>query len=194
MGRCFSAIAALSVCLASPAGADWNCDDWVARRGYCVDYVKSRVPSFPVPSGEDDIRRLNNRRVGDVERGDVAIFDLGRYWHVAYVENVHRDRRGNAVAIDVSEKNYGPRMSPDHYRKNWGAGKGSEWKRAVWCGVTKKFGQNGVRTNIPIATVEQVWTPRPSLFQRIRSGKIAGLLDRGREFLRELTGGSEPGS
>jgi surface antigen len=64
-----------------------------------------------------------------VVRGDVAIFDLGRYWHVAYVENVRRDHRGNAISIDISEKNYGPRMTPDHYRKTWGSRHGSEWEK-----------------------------------------------------------------
>lgn len=190
----FLSIITLLSCFCSPCFADWNCDDWVARRGYCVDYVKSRIPSFPIPDGEDDIKRLNNRHVRDVARGDVAIFDLGRYWHVAYVENVHRDGHGNVVAIDVSEKNYGPRMSPAHYRKTWGNGHGSEWKRAVWCGVTKKFGQNGVRTNVPIDTVEQVWTPRPSLAQRIRSGSMTGLLDRTGKFLKSLVDFSGSGS
>jgi hypothetical protein len=185
---------AVLLCSGSPCFADWNCDDWVARRGYCVDYVKSKIPSFPVPDSDDDIKQLNNKQVRDVVRGDVAIFDLGRYWHVAYVENVRRDHRGNAISIDISEKNYGPRMTPDHYLKTWGSRHGSEWKRAVWCGVTKKYGQNGMRTNVPIDTVEQIWTPRPSLSQRIRSGSVTGLLDRAREFMDGLVRFHETGS
>lgn len=177
------ALAAALLCFASPCWAAWDCDDWVERRGYCVDYVKSRIPTFPIPKSEADIRRLNNREVAHIQRGDVAIFDLGRYWHVAYVENVRRDQRGTPVSIDISEKNYGPRMTAEHFRKTWDPARGSEWKRAVWCGVTKKFGQSGMRNNVPIHTVDQVWTPRPSLLQRIG---IAGLLDRVHRFLGGL--------
>lgn len=162
----------LLLCHVIPCFAEWDCDDWVSRRGYCVDYVKSKIPSFPIPTSEKDIMQLKNRDVGKIAPGDVAIFDLGRYWHVAYVEHVHRDQFGKAVAIDVSEKNFGDRLTLSEFRKTWKTPKTGEWKRAQWCGVTKKFDQIGVRRYIDLATIDQVWSPRAG-----NKSKIIRLVD-----------------
>lgn len=97
--------------------ADCTCVDWVKRDGYCVDYVKTRIPAFPIPNNISDIVALNNKEIPEVMAGDVAIFDLGRYWHVAYVEKVHMDQQGRATAIDVSEMNFGGNMSFDEYKQ-----------------------------------------------------------------------------
>ncbi len=159
----------LPLCLASPCWCAWDCDDWERRRGYCVDYVKSRIPSFPIPRSEADVSRLNNRVPARIRRGDVALFDMGRYWHLAYVERVRRDRWGRASSIDVSEWNFGPPLTRESFRATWNQAAPPPWQRAVWCGVTEKFGRSGTRTGIPIQRVDQVWTPSPSLWQRIRS-------------------------
>lgn len=185
-----AAVAILLHCSAIPCRAQWACDDWVARQGYCVDYVKSRIPSFPVPQSDADMGRLNNREVGNIAPGDVAVFDLGRYWHVAYVERVQRDRRGNAIAIDVSEKNFGPRMTAEQYRATWG-GQRNGWERAVWCGVTGMYGRRGLRTDVPIGTVQQVWSPVPQ--RRYWRGGVGALMRGAHQFLvglLGLTGGS----
>lgn len=176
----------LLLCLSSSSSAEWKCDDWVSRRGYCVDYVKSRVPSFPVPTSDADITRLDNKNVGDVAKGDVAIFDLGRYWHVAYVENVHRDHVGTVMSIDVSEKNYGDPLTRLDFTNLWDSSHVSAWKRAVWCGVTTKFGQTSVRSNVPIESVEQIWSPKPSLFHRVKRGKVGQLLDNAQVALKHI--------
>jgi hypothetical protein len=166
--------------------SSWNCDDWVARRGYCVDYVKSRVPSFPLPGSVDEIARLDNKNVKKVAKGDVAIFDLGRYWHVAYVENVYRDKKGNALSIDVSEKNYGEKMTHGVFMKKWDSQQSSDWQRAVWCGVTSKYGQTSMRTNVAIDSVEQIWSPKPSFFHQVRKGSVSGLLGNVRDFVNSV--------
>jgi hypothetical protein len=119
--------------------AGCNCDDWMNRGGYCVDYVKTKIPSFPIPKSVAEITTLKNREISKVEEGDVAIFDLGRYWHVAYVEKVHQDSHGSATAIDVSEMNFGGQISFQEYRNIWNQKNESEWKRALCCGVTKKY-------------------------------------------------------
>ena len=120
MQRCIEILMILvltSVCTDSYAGC--NCDDWMNRGGYCVDYVKTRIPAFPIPKTDAEIAALKNKETAKVEEGDVAIFDLGSYWHVAYVEKVHLDSQGTATAIDVSEMNFGGEISFDEYRNRW---------------------------------------------------------------------------
>lgn len=135
------------------------CDDWVKRGGYCVDYVKSRVPTFPVPKDAAEIALLSNKSSRDVAVGDVAIFFLGRYWHVAYIEKVHLDQQGDPTAIDVSEMNFGERLTEDDYMKEWRLKKTSEWKRAVSCGVTSEYGDIDWRSNVALSSVQQIWSP-----------------------------------
>jgi len=158
--------------------ADSTCDDWVKKDGYCVDYVKSKIATFPVPKDVAEIKLLDNKVNKDVSEGDVAIFDLGTYWHVAYVEKVHVDQLGNATAIDVSEMNFGDRMSLDDYSKKWRPKSRSEWKRAISCGVTKKYGQTGRRTNIALSSVQQIWSPVVAASQVGGAGNPNKLLDK----------------
>lgn len=152
----------LAILLCTNCFADCNCSDWVNRGGYCVDYVRSRIPTFPIPKDVAEISVLKNREVRDVDEGDVAIFDLRHYWHVAYVEKVHRDRYGAATAIDVSEQNFGGQMSFDDYVNRWSPKNESEWKRATCCGVTEEYDLTGVRKNIPLNSVTQIWSPTVS--------------------------------
>jgi len=158
-----------------------SCDDWVKRSGYCVDYVKSKIPAFPVPKDEAEITLLNNKLSKDVEVGDVAIFDLGNYWHVAYIEKVHLDQHGKPTAIDVSEMNFGGRMSLTDYRKKWSPKSRNEWKRAISCGVTKKYGRTGKRTKIALSSVQQIWSPVIAASQAGDAGNTSTLLDRVRQ-------------
>ncbi|NVN92878.1 MAG: hypothetical protein HXX11_20095 [Desulfuromonadales bacterium] len=139
--------------------AGCNCTDWVKRDGYCVDYVKSRIPTFPVPNNVAEIAALKNKKIQEVEEGDVAIFDLGNYWHVSYVEKVHKDLQGNATAIDVSEMNFGGQISLLEYKNKWSPKNEDEWKRALCCGVTNKYDQTSLRNDISLNTVKQIWSP-----------------------------------
>lgn len=139
--------------------AGCNCDDWMNKGGYCVDYIKARIPAFPVPQNIPEIESLKNRDISDVAEGDVAIFDLNNFWHVAYVEKVHLDRQGNATSIDVSEMNFGDQMSFNEYKRKWGQKSRSEWKRALCCGVTDNYDRTSSRKNIALNSVTQIWSP-----------------------------------
>lgn len=139
--------------------ADCNCDDWVNLHGYCVDYVKSRVPSFPVPLSYSEIAELKNRDIRNIAAGDVAIFFTGNFWHVAYVEKVRLDRSGVPAAIDVSEMNYGRQPRYVEYKKRWRRYGRDEWLRAVNCGVTRNYARVDRRRGVPLETVRQVWSP-----------------------------------
>ena len=167
--------------------AGCNCDDWMDRGGYCVDYVKTKIPTFPIPKTDAEIASLKNKETAKVEEGDVAIFDLGNYWHVAYVEKVHLDSQGTATAIDVSEMNFGGQLSFQEYRNKWNRNKESEWKRALCCGVTKKYDQLSRRKNIALDSVEQVWSPDNAASQVISGGRRDGtLLEKVREALNQF--------
>ena len=136
-----------------------NCDVWEERDGYCVDYVKSKISTFPIPNTTAEIAALKSKEIREVKEGDVAIFDLGNYWHVAYIEKVHLDQQGNATAIDVSEMNFGGQLSFDEYKDKWRPRNRSEWKRALCCGITDKYAQTSSRKNVALNTVKQIWSP-----------------------------------
>lgn len=166
--------------------ADCSCDDWVEKGGYCVDYIKTRIPSFPIPKSTTEIAALKNKDIPEVEEGDVAMFNFSNYWHVAYVEKVHLDPQGNAAAIDVSEMNYGDQMSYDEYRKKWKRKSRSEWKRALCCGVTDNYDQTGSRKNIALNTVKQIWSPDPPEFTDVIRERSDAVIDKVREVLNRL--------
>lgn len=135
-----------------------NCDDWMEKGGYCVDYIKSRIPSFPIPY-KDDMVTLKNADVADVTEGDVAIFTVSNYWHVAYVEKVHRNNVGDATAIDVSEMNFGGDLSFPEFKAMSKSKSVAEWYRASCCGITDKYHEVTTRKGININTVKQIWSP-----------------------------------
>lgn len=166
--------------------ADCTCDDWVKRGGYCVDYVKAKIPTFPVPKSVAEITALKNKETAKVEEGDVAIFDLGRYWHVAYVEKVHKDSQGIATAIDVSEMNFGGQMSYGDYKKRWSSKNRNEWKRSVCCGVTKNYDRIDQRRNIALASIGQIWSPVPAAPRETGDEKDETLMERVREAFNQF--------
>lgn len=166
--------------------AGCNCDDWVNRGGYCVDYVKSKIPTFPIPRNEAEISSLKNEEVPAVTEGDVAIFDLGDYWHVAYVERVHMDRQGNATAIDVSEMNFGGQMSFDEYKNRWSPKNENEWKRALCCGVTDKYDQTNLRKNIALSTIKQIWSPVSAASEDVSGRRGNIVVDKVKEVLNRF--------
>lgn len=165
------------------AGA--NCDDWREKRGYCVDYIKTKIPTFPVPQSAAELAALKNRDVPDIAEGDVAIFRYRNYWHVAYVEKVHRDKDGKATALDVSEMNFGRQLSLYEFEDLWNVKSDSEWKRAVSCGVTCNFTKKTSRKNVALSTVKQVWSPASTAANaewkrrvKIVIDKVKGILGR----------------
>ncbi|MBC8017604.1 MAG: hypothetical protein H7X83_03665 [Verrucomicrobia bacterium] len=166
--------------------AGCNCDDWVARGGYCVDYVKTKIPTFPIPKTVAEIAALKNKETSKVTEGDVAIFDLGNYWHVAYIEKVHLDQQGTATAIDVSEMNFDRQISFDEYKNRWDTKNKSEWKRSLCCGVTKKYARISMRKNIALDSVEQVWSPVSAASQESSGGYGDTLMNKAREALNHI--------
>lgn len=166
--------------------AGCSCDDWVKRDGYCVDYVKTKIPAFPIPNTVAEIETLKNKEVTEVAEGDAAIFDLGNYWHVAYVEKVRLDQHGKATAIDVSEMNFGNRMSFLEYKNKWHSKNASEWKRALCCGVTDKYDQTSLRNNISLNVVKQIWSPVIAASEGVSGRSGNAVVDKVREVLNQF--------
>jgi hypothetical protein len=80
--------------------ADDRC--WRTSGGFCTDWIEQLIRT---KRGEARRIRLSTVAARDVSAGDVAVFlDPGHY---AWVENVRRDARGAAVAVDLSEYNRG---------------------------------------------------------------------------------------
>lgn len=101
--------------------------------GYCTDYVNSKLRTRVRGDAET---WPANTPVAEVRPGDVAIFR--REGHVAWVERVVVDR-GRAIAIDVSEQNFG-----------------SGWVNRE-CRVTTNFGKTTFRKGVPLARVDGVY-------------------------------------
>jgi hypothetical protein len=163
--------------------ADCTCDDWVEKEGYCVDYVKHKIPLFHIPHDTTEIAAEKNRAIPDVKSGDVAMFKISNYWHVAYVEKVHLDHHGIATAIDVSEMNFGTQLTLAEFQERWGIRSEREWKRALCCGVTENYGLMSSRQNIPLNTVRQVWSPDAAgvgdkKFTAVVSDKVREVINR----------------
>lgn len=165
---------------------DCACGDWMDKEGYCVDYVKEKIPSFPIPQNTTEIASLKNKEISEISEGDVAIFDFGNYWHVAYVEKVHRNQQGIASTIDVSEMNFGDRMSFVEFRTKWKSANESEWKRALCCGVTDKYDQMGFRKNVALNSVTQVWSPDSVESEHARGRSDRTVVDRVKEVLNRF--------
>ncbi|GEM_PF-1078953 len=141
----------------SYAGCD--CDDWMQKGGYCVDYIKTKIPTFAIPKSVHELETLKNKNIFEVTAGDVAIFELSDRWHVAYVENVHSDRFGLATSIDVTEMNFGQQLSFGAYRNIWKQNSKNEWERSVCCGVTNNYDVIDSRKYVDLNTVKQIWSP-----------------------------------
>jgi len=166
--------------------AGCNCDDWMNKRGYCVDYIKTKIPTFPIPQNIAEISALKNKDIPEIKEGDVAIFDLRNYWHVAYVEKVHLDQQGNATSIDVSEMNFGGRMSFDEYKTKWKRKNRGDWKRAVCCGVTDKYDLTSSRKNVALNTVKQIWSPASATPEGVKGERDDTVFDKAREVLNRF--------
>ncbi|MBJ6725453.1 hypothetical protein JFN93_12100 [Geomonas sp. Red875] len=103
---------------------------------------------------------LKNTTVPNVTEGDVAVFRIKNYWHVAYVEKVHRNLLREPVSIDVSEMNYGGDLSYSEFKATWKSRSKREWKRAAYCcGITDNYGEVTRRDHVDLDTVTQVWSP-----------------------------------
>lgn len=166
--------------------AGCNCDDWMKKGGYCVDYVKTKIPTFPIPQNTTEITALKNKDIPEVSEGDVALFNFSNYWHVAYVEKVHLDQHGNATAIDVSEMNFGDQLSFSEFKNKWKQKSQNEWKRAICCGVTDNYDQTSARKNVALNTVKQIWSPVAAASESAKGEHDDNAFDKIREALNRF--------
>lgn len=166
--------------------AGYDCTDWMNKGGYCVDYVKSIIPAFPIPQNTDEIEDLKNKNIPDVTEGDVALFSIRNYWHAAYVENVHRNQQGDALAIDVREMNFGDQLTFAEFKSNWKSKSTFEWQRAIYCGVTDDYGQTSTRKNVALNTVTQIWSPDTSVPEGGNSWRGKAIVNKVREVLNRI--------
>lgn len=163
-----------------------ECSDWMNKGGYCVDYIKEKIPEFPIPLSTAAIASLKNKPVSEITEGDVAIFNFSNYWHVAYVEKVHRDQQGGAHSIDVSEMNFGDRLTRDEFKAKWKSRNEREWQRAICCGVTDKYDELSFRKNIEVNTVKQIWSPEPDDIEDASGQKGRRVIDKAKEVLNRF--------
>lgn len=183
--KCILIAATVFILSAGTSGAaSCNCDDWMARGGYCVDYIKTRIQTFPLPRNKEEMSVLQNTSVANISEGDVAIFTIKNYWHVAYVEQVHRNPQGEATTIDVSEMNFGGELSFAEFKNGWKSRSKAEWSRALCCGVTDKYAEVSSRKDIDVDTVKQIWSPDDVVPEgaggRVKAivGKVRGVINR----------------
>ena len=162
-----------------------NCDDWMGKGGYCVDYIKTRIPTFPIPY-KDDMAGLKNTGIYDVTEGDVAIFTIKNYWHVAYVETVYRNQRGDATTIDVSEMNFGDKLSFAEFKAKWKSNSQAELNRAFCCGITDNYDQITLRKNIALNTVKQIWSPDDVASEGIGRRRVKAIVGKVREVVNRF--------
>jgi hypothetical protein len=124
------------------ARGEHDCSQWLARKGYSVDYIEQRTGKRP--RGMADTWRGNVDRQ-EVEPGDVVltpIRDKGRRLHASYVEEVRRNTDGSVTAVMVTEWNLGKYVDEA-------------------CLATDHFGRDSGKRPVPIELVVRVW--RPSL-------------------------------
>jgi len=157
----------------------------MGKGGYCVDYVKTRIPAFPIPNKEE-MPNLKNTGISNVTEGDVAIFTIKNYWHVAYVEKVHSNRWGEATAIDVSEMNFGDELTFAEFKDKWKSKSKAEWNRALCCGITDNYDEMSFRKNVDINTVKQIWSPDDVEFEDIGERRIQAIANKVKEVINRF--------
>ena len=168
-----------------------SCDDWMEKGGYCVDYINSRIPVFPSAPNKEEMADLKNTDIADVTEGDVAIFTIKNYWHVAYVEKVQRNQQGEATAIDVSEMNFGDELSFAEFKSKWKSESQAEWNRALCCGITDHYDQVSLRKSVALSTVKQIWSPDDVVSEGVGRQRVKAIFGKVREAINrfvEFTG------
>jgi hypothetical protein len=165
-----------------------NCDDWMGKGGYCVDYIKEKISTFPIPQ-KHEMAKFKNADITDVTEGDVAIFTIKNYWHVAYVEKVHRNLRREATAIDVSEMNFGDELSFAEFKAKWKSNSQAEWNRALCCGITDNYDEISLRKNVALNTVKQIWSPDDVASEGLGGRRVKAIVGKVREVIDQFFDG-----
>lgn len=119
------------------AECDGSCAQY-CNKGYCVDYINKQLHINKSGNAKNWLKDANVCP-DDVQANDVAIFDLGKYGHVALVDYVDGDN------VTLSEWNYGSKLINKE------------------CGVTNEFNTlHSPRRNIPKSSVTKFWRPNGS--------------------------------
>ncbi|QWV95625.1 hypothetical protein KP004_03580 [Geomonas oryzisoli] len=129
---------------------------------------------------------LKNADIADVTEGDVAIFTIKSYWHVAYVERVLRNAQDEPVTIDVSEMNFGDEPTFAEFRSRWKSANREEWSRALCCGITDNYNEITTRKNVAIETVHQIWSPDDAARDGTARRRLKALLGRVKEVINRF--------
>ncbi len=111
---------------------------WIRSGGFCMDYIAKKLGARRTAR----TARLEGVKPEEVARGDVAMFSARA--HYAYVERVVRDEHGAAVAVDLSEYNFGTCWVDEGAM------------------VTEKYGLVNRRASVPLRDVDGGFLrPRP---------------------------------
>lgn len=143
MIRCFffKTAVVISMVFTSYFAIGADCSKYLGR-GYCTDYIQVITGSTQGGNAKDWVSNIEKQ---DVAVGDVAIFTLGAYGHVAFVESVRLDDRGAPQSVDLSEWNYSKEyVDPD-------------------CVVTSSFGITTKRRNVSLNTISGFWRAEGNL-------------------------------
>jgi hypothetical protein len=138
------AVAALSG-LSGPAWSQASsefvnrCAEWVAKKGYSIDYIEQRTKQRPRGNMAQDWRANLDPR--EVRAGDVVFVSsgTGSGQRAEAVDEVLRDGAGAITELKVSSMNFGRMVEPS-------------------CQITENFGKVTQRT-IRFDTVLRAWRP-----------------------------------
>jgi hypothetical protein len=119
----------LLVCAAGGAHAQASqkfqreCAEWVAKKGYSVDYIEQRVGTRP--SGNSASDWVANLDPKDVQPNDVVFMYIqsagGKAQRAEVVDEVLRHPDGSIRALRTSSMNSGPMVEPVcHVTENFG--------------------------------------------------------------------------
>lgn len=100
----FSSTVVFAANQCTPNHKPGDCSCWIKAGGYCTAYIKNKTGK----SQHGDANTwTSNIQSSQVKKGDVAIFRS--LTHVAYIEDVIKDKKGKPVSVKISEYNWGPK-------------------------------------------------------------------------------------
>lgn len=125
-----------ALCAASASAQD-PCAQWVAKRGYALDYAEQRT-GFRPPTTD---KWTNNVHRDDLDVDDVVVLK-SMPGHVALIDEVERNAAGKITALKVSDFNYRAKS-------------GEPWQDER-CKVSANFGKATTR-KVSISEVSGQW-------------------------------------
>lgn len=115
-----------------------RCAEWIAKKGYSVDYIEQRTGQRPRGNMAADWRA--NLEPADVKPGDVVFLSSGNTGQRAeVVDEVLRDATGAIAEVKTSSMNHGKMLEPS-------------------CQITENFGKVTQRV-VKFTAVMRAWRP-----------------------------------